>query len=325
MNPFNVSKFKDVYLNFSALDMLPDEKQNFVNKVFEQVSSKFSGVNVNIVTQRPSTTNYKEVFIHNNDLFDKMMWGKEKGVIGESKFNLSVAEVNVNEMISDGMVGPDKLAEATGSIASHEAGHLLLPFGHSDKGVNLMNAGDPEMWKAMDSDGGAHYVFTETQKGLMNSGVETPAIIEGVAYDNFTLNDWERPSEYTGDTIRNFPSSENFPDANIGAEGLPFEGISAEASQSMEGVEFEALSDLEVAEAGLAGLDGTEIWGDFDPENITAFAGLGAVQMDVEGFDAAVDLEAFSEVDAEFLSEISDGFFDSIGDLFEGLVEIVLG
>jgi hypothetical protein len=300
MNPFSVANVKTIYLNFEHLSMKGPNRQAFVNRITEVVREKFSGVNVNIATEKPNFGQVKEVFVHNSDKLDKAMWGKEPGDVGEAVYSQAKAEVNLNELVEAGVTSPESIADSAGTVAAHEAGHLLLPSGHSVDGNNIMSEGSSGYFESLNADGGALQNFSETQKAMMNIGIEDKSgVVDQIYGDgNNMLSDYEGSiTENTGSVF-----------------GVSSGGVGSEAGvQALSGDVFPTDGVMEIGALGVAG---AESWGDFDPESISSIEGLGDVDVDIEGFGEMLNIEMLSEVDLDSLSEATGGVFDAVGDIF---------
>ena len=168
---------KVLYINFDYLKF-DSGKQKFLEEhIINTIKDKFSDTEVFVTTSKEMAHTIvqharpKTIFIHNDD---------ELNISGEAGYGMRIhrdfAEVNVDQ-ISQSLFNGDYEADLDifgnqiGTIASHEAGHLFLPPGHSIVGVNLMSDGAVNnqylLTNQMDK-----LQFTDFQKNIIRGDVQ---------------------------------------------------------------------------------------------------------------------------------------------------------
>ena len=165
---------KILLLNFDFLN-LPDAIKSQIEDIASHVAEqKFEGTNV-LVTNDPaiaetlhqeSGIDVKEIVVHNDITLDGMSPNYAFGMVHP---DFEVGFLSIDQF--DGITDTDTLANQVGVVASHEAGHLMLPEGHSIDSTNLMSDGS-DLNESLDVDNGESLGFTDIQKAIMRGDID---------------------------------------------------------------------------------------------------------------------------------------------------------
>lgn len=85
---------------------------------------------------------------------------------------VAIRQADLGFVSVDEFQSPDlaSLGEQIGTVASHEAGHLFLPSGHSVDRLNLINEGE-SLNETLRRDDGGSLEFTDVQKALIRGDI----------------------------------------------------------------------------------------------------------------------------------------------------------
>ena len=160
-----------VYLDFSHLDILDEKKQIYINKIMKVVENKFDGTKVsitsnhNVAEQLNGVADVNTVIVHNDPELDCSPEGYGCAFPCENLGEVNINDFNVTDI--------DDLTMQVGTVSAHEAGHLILPNGHSVESVNLMSGGKATS-EILFTDNGESLEFTEIQKSIFNDEINVP-------------------------------------------------------------------------------------------------------------------------------------------------------
>ena len=160
-----------ILLNTTYLNYPDDLKIELMDTVKACMIEKFSGTGVIITEDSMTATQFLSE--GNNDLRVIALHNMEDvapitpGALGVAVHGTDLGFVSVDEFRA-----PDvrSLAEQIGTVASHEAGHLFLPHGHSIDSPNLMSEGD-SLNETLTEDNGRSLAFTDVQKALIRGDI----------------------------------------------------------------------------------------------------------------------------------------------------------
>ncbi len=167
---------KVLLLDFSQLDIIGKSRDAFISVVKNTIGDKFSGTGITF-TDKPEIAEQLEdsvdlgvLFIHNNNSLDTSpnSLGKVHTLYDQMHNKVDIGEVNVKDIITQ--YSPESnlsLAKITGTVSSHEGGHMFLPSGHSIDSLNLMSEG-PDLFNTVKETNGEGLQFTKFQKDILS-------------------------------------------------------------------------------------------------------------------------------------------------------------
>ena len=179
-----------VYLEFSHLDLPKPVKDIFIDSIISVVKEKYNGTGVLVTADLKeaqilnNAADVNTISVHNNPVLDQ-----SPDAFGVAFPGKNWGEVNVDDFPCDDM---HDLASRVGTVSAHEAGHLILPGGHSVDGVNLMSEGEKTSG-LLELTNGENLNFSEIQKSYMRGDFEISPdltlaeleidLIESITYD----------------------------------------------------------------------------------------------------------------------------------------------
>lgn len=162
-----------IFLNFAHLDIDPSIKDTLTARIGDVVSSKFEATNSFVTSDmnqfaqlREAGIDFKQVIIHNQSELEGFV---ESDALGQAYPSGATAFVDLNKYSSLDDFPTDNLegvSQQIGALATHEAGHLFLPSGHSIDGLNIMSSGNISTADIAQYNG-MNLEFSDIQKAIL--------------------------------------------------------------------------------------------------------------------------------------------------------------
>jgi hypothetical protein len=161
-----------VLLNSEFLTFPEDVKAELIDTVKASMIEKFADTGVFITDDSMAATQFllegntdlRVIAIHNLPNLETLT---------PESLGVAIRGADIGFVSVTGFQAPDisSLAEQVGTVASHEAGHLFLPPGHSVDNLNVMNDGE-NLNETLSRDNGGSLDFTDLQKALIRGDVQ---------------------------------------------------------------------------------------------------------------------------------------------------------